>query len=137
MASTTTSASTRSASPLYSALVGLAALGVLLQGLWAGLFVREGKDFDDSWVKVHSLDGEVTIFLALVATIVAFVTMRRSRRDLVIGTGAFTLVLVLEAYIGGLIGDHSQLTAVHIPLALAIMGLAVWLPIRSRVGARS
>ena len=28
--------------PLWSALVGLTTLGVLLQGLWAGLFLRRG-----------------------------------------------------------------------------------------------
>lgn len=128
----TSATAARSSHPAYSALVGLASLGVLLQGLWAGLFVHEGRDYQAGWVHVHALGGEVTIALAAIATVVAFVTMRQRRLDLVIGAAVFTVVLVLEAYIGGLIGDHATLTAVHFPLAMALMGLAVWLPLRSR-----
>ena len=117
--------------PVYSAIIGLATLGVLLQGLWAGLFVREGEDFRASWVEVHAIDGEVTILLALVATVVAVVRMRRTRRDLVVGSAVFTVLLVVEAYIGGRIGSTAALTAVHFPLAMALMGLAVWLPLRA------
>ena len=126
----------RTSSPAYNALLGLATLGVLLQGLWAGLFAQEGKDYKNNWVHVHALDGEITILIAAIATVVAFVQLRQTRRDLVLGTAALTVVLVLEAYIGGLIGSHSALTAVHFPLAMAIMGLAVWLPVRAAVGAR-
>jgi heme A synthase len=122
----------RTSHPAYSALVGLASLGVLLQGLWAGLFVHEGKDYDSSWVEVHATGADITIALAAIATVVAFVTMRRTRTDLVAGTAAFTVVLLLEAFLGGLIGGHSGLTAIHFPLAMALMGLAVWLPLRAR-----
>jgi heme A synthase len=120
----------RTRHPLYSALIGLATLGVLLQGLWAGLFVQEGEEYQQNWVQVHALDGEVTIALAALATIAAFVLLRR-RMDLALGSAAFTVLLVLEAYIGGLIGDRARLTAVHFPLALALMGVAVWLPLRA------
>ncbi|MGI3784215.1 MAG: hypothetical protein ACRYG2_25940 [Janthinobacterium lividum] len=115
---------------LFSILIGLSALAVLLQGLWAGLFVEEGQDYKDSWVKVHALGGEVAIGLAALATIVALVKLR-SRLDVVVASIVFTLLLVLEAYLGGLIGDHSALTAIHFPLAMALMALAVWLPIRA------
>lgn len=131
-ASRDTAPAERTSHPAYSALVGLAALGVLLQGLWAGLFVHEGKEYEASWVSVHATGADITIALAAIATVVAFVTMRRTRTDLVVGTAAFTVVLLLEAFIGGLIGDHGALTAVHFPLAMALMGLAVWLPLRAR-----
>jgi hypothetical protein len=49
----------------------------------------------------------------------------------VVGSIAFTVLLVLEAYLGGLIGDHAGLTVIHFPLAMALMGLAVWLPFRA------
>jgi hypothetical protein len=126
----TTSRAPRPRHPLYSALIGLAVLGVLLQGLWAGLFVREGRDYQQNWVEVHALDGEVTIALAALATVAAFVFLRH-RRELVVGTAVFTVLLVAEAYIGGRIGGTARLTAVHFPLALALMGLAVWLSFRS------
>jgi MYXO-CTERM domain-containing protein len=115
---------------LYRALIGLATLGVLLQGLWAGLFVREGQDYQQNWVEVHALDGEVTIALAALATVAAFAFLRR-RRELVVGSAVLTVLLVLEAYLGGRIGATARLTAVHFPLALALMGLAVWLSVRS------
>jgi hypothetical protein len=43
------------------------------------------------------------------------------------------VLLVVEAYLGGLIRDDGKdsLTAVHVPLALALMALAVWLPLRA------
>lgn len=120
----------RPTSRLFSVLIGLSTLVVLLQGLWAGLFVQEGEDYKDSWVTVHARGAEIAIALALVATIVAIVKLR-SRTELVVGSIAFLLLLVVEAYLGGLIGDHAGLTAVHVPLAMVLMGLAVWLPIRA------
>ena len=126
-----TPATDRSRSPLYSALVGLASLGVLLQGVWAGLFIHEGRDYDPHWVAVHSLDGQVTTALALVATVIAFVQLR-ARRDLVLGTALLTVLLVVEVGLGQAVGRSHALQVVHIPLALALMGLAVWLPLRAR-----
>jgi hypothetical protein len=120
----------RSTNRLYSALVGLSTLVVLLQGLWAGLFIQEGVDYNDSWVEVHARGADLAIALALAATVVALVKLR-PRRDLVVGSIAFTVLLVLEAYLGGLIGDHAGLTVIHFPLAMALMGLAVWLPFRA------
>jgi hypothetical protein len=129
MASTTGRGS-RPRHPIYSALIGLAVLGVLLQGLWAGLFAHEGRDYQENWVEVHALDGEVTIALAALATVAALAFLRH-RRELVVGTAVLTVLLILEAYIGGRIGGTARLTAVHFPLALALTGLAVWLSVRS------
>ena len=120
----------RPTSRIYSVLIGLSTLAVFLQGLWAGLFVQEGQDYKDSWVTVHARGAEVAIGLAVLATVVAFVKLR-SRRDLVIASVVFTALLVLEAFLGGLIGDHATVTAVHFPLAMLLMGLAVWLPVRA------
>jgi hypothetical protein len=120
----------RSTNRLYSALVGLSTLVVLLQGLWAGLFIQEGVDYNDSWVEVHARGADLAIALALAAAVVALVKLR-PRRDLVVGSIAFTVLLVLEAYLGGLIGDHAGLAVIHFPLAMALMGLAVWLPFRA------
>ena len=125
-------------STLFSAVIGLAALAVLLQGVWAGLFLREGG-YRDSWVEVHARGGEVAIALAFVATVIAVVRLR-ARRELVIGSAALTVLLLLEAFLGGKVSDDHSLGAqvVHVPLALALMGLAVWLPTRAtrRIGAR-
>lgn len=120
---------------IYAAVTGLAAIAVLLQGLWAGIFLEHDgqRDRASSWIDVHATGGEVAIFFAALATVWALVRLR-GRKDLVLGAGALTVLLVLEAYLGGLIRDDGKdaLTAVHIPLSLLLMGVAVWLPFRAK-----
>jgi len=124
-------------SSLFSALIGLTALAVLLQGLWAGIFLEHDgqRDAAANWIDIHARGGEVAIVLAIIATIVAFVRLR-ARRNLWVGSAILTVLLIIQAYIGGLITDEGKdvLTAVHVPLAMVIMGLVVWLPLRSRHG---
>lgn len=122
-------ASPEARSPLYSALIGLATLGVLLQGVWAGLFL--GKPGGHGWVEVHQVGGQVSAALAIVAAIVAFLQLR-ARRDLVVGSVVFAVLLVAEVGLGSALGSAPGLLAVHIPLAMALLGLAVWLPLRAR-----
>jgi hypothetical protein len=122
-------------SRLYNFLTGLTSLVVLLQGLWAGIFLEHDGARDDaaSWIDVHARGGDVAIALAVVGLIVALVKLR-SRLDLLVGSAVLAILLMTESYLGGLVRDDSQdtLTAVHVPLAMAIMGLAVWLPLRAR-----
>lgn len=122
--------STDGARKAYLSVIGLAGVIILLQAVWAGLFIREGEDYQAGWVTVHARGAEVAIGLSVVAAVIAFVKMRE-RKDLLIGAGAMALILVLEAYVGGLIGAQANLTVVHIPLGMALMGLAVWLPMRA------
>ncbi len=123
----------RRTSPVYNILLGLTALAVLLQGLWAGLFLRGSTDAA-AWVNVHSVGSVVAIVLAVAATVVAFVHLR-SRRDLCIGTGVLAVLLVVETVLGGLIDATRSLTVVHVPLAMVLMALATWLPLRARSGS--
>ncbi len=117
----------------FTVLTGLAGLAIVLQGVWAGLFIHEGHDFQQGWVEVHARDGDIAIGLAFFATLVALAKLR-SRPGLVAGSIAFTGLLALEAFLGGLIGDAPWVAIIHIPLALALMGLAVWLPLRASRG---
>lgn len=129
---------------LFGIVTGLTALLVLLQGLWAGIFLEHDgqRDAASSWIEVHARGGEISLVLALAAVVVAFLKLR-TRRDLILGSVALVVLLVLESYVGGLIADDSldSLTAVHVPLAMATMAVAVWLPLRARHarprGARS
>lgn len=116
----------RHAHPAHSALVGLASLGVLLQGLWAGLFMR--GDYG-TWAPVHQHGGEATVTVAFLATVAAFVWLRH-RRDVLVGTTLLFVLLVVEMLLGMNGGDAA--VVVHVPLALLLMGLAVWLPTRAR-----
>jgi hypothetical protein len=121
---------------VFTALTGLAALAVVLQGLWAGLFLQyhdaAHRAQRESWIDVHALGGEVAIALAALATIWAIWRLR-SRRDLVIGAAALTVLLIIVAYIGGVITDDEKdsLIPLHIPLALVTLVLAVSLPLRA------
>jgi hypothetical protein len=123
-----------SARRTFTILTGLSAAAVVLQGLWAGIFLEHDgeRDAASSWIDVHARGGEVALLFAILATVVA-VARLRARKDLLIGAIALTVLLVAEAYVGGLIRDESKdtLTAVHVPLAMAIMGLVVWLPLRA------
>ena len=134
-ASTAAAARTSERDPLYSSLIGLTSLAILLQGLWAGLFIREGKDYDQTstqanWVTVHDWGARVATALALISLIVVVLRLR-ARRDLVIGTAVVFVGLVLEGYLGGEIGDHPSWPEFHIPLAMLLVGLSVWLPFRA------
>ena len=123
-------------SVLVEVLIGLSALAILLQGLWAGIFLEHDGQRDASgWIDVHGHGGEVALGLAALATIAAFVLLR-SRRDIWIGGLVLVVLLVVEAYIGGAIHDDGKdtLTIVHVPLAMVIMALAVWLSFRARRG---
>jgi hypothetical protein len=117
--------------PVWSALVGLASLGVLLQGLWAGLFLRPDAGDRGTWVAVHQHGAEVTVVLALLATAAALSWMR-ARRDLVIGTAVFLVLLVAEMFLGMAIEASSSAVVVHVPLAMLLLGVAVWLPTAAR-----
>jgi len=116
---------------VYSVTVGVTGLVILLQALWAGLFIKEGMDYQDAWVRVHDLGAKASIVLALVTLVIAVVTLR-SRRDLIIGTAVLLVLLAAEGHLGSLIGDAPWVTSIHFPLGMALMGLAVWLPFRSR-----
>jgi len=124
----------RRRSPIFAALIGLVGVTVLLQGLWAGIFLEHdgARDAAGTWIDIHARGGEVAILLAIIATVVTFVTAR-ARRDLWIGSLAIILLLIVEAWIGGLIRDDSKdtLTAVHVPLGMALMGLVTWLSFRA------
>ena len=124
----------RSGVALFSSLIGLAAVAVLLQGLWAGIFLEHDgrRDAAENWINVHATGGEVAIVLSALAAVAAFWKLR-SHRELWIGSAVLVVLLILEAWIGGQIRDEGRdaLTAVHIPLAMALMALVVWLPFRA------
>jgi Ca2+/Na+ antiporter len=109
-------------------LIWIVAAGVVLQGLWAGVFLQHDWRGGESaaWVDVHARAGELTILVAGAATVVAYRRLRH-RRAMYRASAALTALLVLEAFLGGLIRDHNVwwLTAVHIPLAMVLVWLTV------------
>lgn len=137
-----TSSSTPSTLPtstyaVFGALTGLTAVVVVLQGLWAGIFLEGEGERPEKWVDVHALGAHVATVLA-VLTLVWAVWKLRSRTDLWVGSLLLAVVVVAESYLGGLIRDEGKdtLTAVHVPLAMLTVALVVWLPLRARAGRR-
>lgn len=120
---------------LFSALVGLTTLAVLLQGVWAGIFIQPRAD--DTFVGIHSIGAYVAIVLAVAATVVAVLQLR-SRRDLVAASVVFTVLILIETGLGVAVESGTDgLTVIHVPLAMMIMGMAVWLPLKARKSSRS
>ena len=109
-------------------LMWIVVAGVILQGVWAGVFLQHDWLGGESalWVDVHARAGELTILVAGAATVLAYRRLP-TRRAVYRASAALTGLLVLEAFLGGLIRDHhvSWLTAVHVPLALVLVWLAV------------
>ncbi|WP_040337199.1 hypothetical protein [Candidatus Blastococcus massiliensis] len=127
---TTADPAARRAHPVHSALVGLASLGVLLQGVWAGLFMG-GYDYG-TWASVHQHGGEATVALAFLATVAAVVWLRHRTAVVVVGTTLLFVLLVVQWLVGMAIDGSSWAVVVHVPLAMLLMGLAFWLPTQAR-----
>jgi hypothetical protein len=117
--------------PAFSALLGLTSLGVLLQGLWAGLFL--GTDDYSTWVSVHQHAGSTTVVLGLLSLVAALVWMRH-RTPVVAATAALFVLLLVEYLLGMFADDARGNLVVHVPLALLLMALAVYLPVMARRG---
>jgi len=117
----------------FSILNGLTLLGVLLQAVWAGEFIgRHGGRQD--WVTVHEIGGFVVVVLAL-ATAVAAVALRRASSAVMFGALGLLVLIVVQTGLGEAItkSDANELIAAHIPIAVLVFGLGVYL---SGVGAR-
>jgi hypothetical protein len=121
-------------SKAFASLVGLTALIILLQGVFAGVFLEHDgeRDKSASYIDAHANGAHAATVLAIAAALLAVVKLR-ARKPLVVGSVLLAVLLLAEAYIGGLIRDEGKdtLTAVHVPLAMGIMGVTVWLSLKA------
>lgn len=113
-----------------SVLLAVTALLLVLQGLWAGLFLSTDPR-SDTWIHVHDIGAWASLLCSIAAA--GWISWRL-RSDRLGWAGSVLLVLLIagEAHLGGQITDHGDdaLTAIHVPLAMALLALAVWLPMR-------
>lgn len=117
---------------MFSILNGLTLLGVLLQAVWAGEFIdRAGQE---GWITVHEIGAFVVVVLAL-ASALATVTLRRAHSALTLGALGLFLLIVVQTGLGEAItrAGATGLIVAHVPIAILIFGLGVYL---SGVGAR-
>ncbi|MCW2669462.1 MAG: hypothetical protein QOD70_2096 [Frankiales bacterium] len=121
--------------PFFSSLTGLIALVVLLQFVFAGVFLRyDGKrDASTRWIDAHAWGAHIGTVLAVAAAIYA-VARLRARKDLLVGSVVLAVLFLVESYIGGAIRDDGKdsWTAVHVPIAFLLTSLVIWLPLRAR-----
>ena len=121
--------------PFFASLTGLLAVVVLLQFVFAGVFLRyDGKrDASTSWIDAHAWGAHIGTVLAVAAAIYA-VARLRGRRDLLVGSIVLAVLFLVESYIGGAIRDNGKdsWTAVHVPIAFLLTSLVIWLPLRAR-----
>src|SRR5690242_6534824 len=75
----------------YTVLIGIGTLAILLQGVWAGIFLEHGNpDRAGGWIDVHARGGELALLFVVAATITAFLRVR-ARRDLWVGGVVLTV----------------------------------------------
>lgn len=117
----------------FSVVNGLTLLGVLLQAVWAGAFIDRpvGRDI---WITVHEIGGFVVVVLALV-TVLATIALRRAGSALTIGALSQLVLIAVQTGLGEAItkAGSDALITVHVPLAVLIFGLGIYL---SSAGAR-
>lgn len=132
--------STNNHAPLpraFTVLVGLTSLGVLAQGVTAGIFVdQEGRD---GWVTVHGVIADVTWVAALATAIVGYRTVRRMHHRLWVLTAVLFVLALAQTGLGHLITDGGMdgLIVVHVPLAMLIFGLTIWLVVATAHARRT
>lgn len=116
---------------VFAALTGLTSLAILLQGVLAGAFVD--KDNEDSLITAHGVVADVSWGLALITTIVGWRVLHGRERRLLAGTAVLFGLTLAQTGIGHLItdGGHDSLIVVHVPLAMLVFGLTVWLSVRA------
>jgi hypothetical protein len=105
---------------------GLLAAAVFAQAVLAGLFLDGG----DGWRAWHAVNGMLVLpLLALGQVVLAVLAWRRGRAPgwLAAASGGLLLALLIQNVLG-----MTNQVAVHVPLGLAIFGLAGALLVRTR-----
>jgi heme A synthase len=112
---------------VFSILNGLILLGVLVQGMTGGAFL--GGATGVNWAQLHQVNAGVVETLALVAAILAIATQRR-RRGIAVWSPVLFALLILQHGLGaGISGGNRVLVAVHVPVALLVVGVGVYLSV--------
>jgi ABC-type uncharacterized transport system permease subunit len=118
--------------PVFAALSGLTSLAILAQAFFAGEFIQHGAR--GGWLDAHSVGADVASVLAVMTAIYAFVKLRPDARALMIRAIVLAVLVIIQNFIGHEITDSSEdwLIPIHVPLALLIFGLTVWLSASAR-----
>jgi heme A synthase len=121
---------------MFTGLAWLIAVGVVLQGLWAGEMFNRAAGH--GWLTVHQITAYVLVILSLLAAIVAATNLRRSRPGLVWPSVGLFVLMLIQTGLGQAMtdGDAQSVIAAHIPVAVLLMGVAVYVALASSRPAR-
>jgi len=116
---------------VFTALTGVTSLLIFLQAVTAGEFVSQ--EDRDPWIEAHNIVGNATLVVALGVAVFTVVAFHATHRVLMWATIALFVLLVAQLLMGHLITDAKQdwLIGVHVPVALLVFGLTIWLSIRA------
>lgn len=123
---------TTTRSPLaraFAPLAGVTSLLILCQAVTAGQFIADEKA--ELQLEVHSMVGYLTVLAAVATAVVAAIAFRRSSPALLWGSVALAVMTAGQLVIGKLITDAEQdgWIGVHVPLALLVFGVTIWLAV--------
>jgi hypothetical protein len=121
----------------FASLTGLTSLGILVEAVIAGQFI--GKKHEHTLISTHGMIANVIILLSLITVILAWRLDRQTRGPLLVGSGVLFVLVVVQTILGHLISDghHTALTVVHVPVALLVFGLTIWLSLQAAVISRA
>jgi hypothetical protein len=129
---TATSAPARSgAARALAPLIGVTSLGVLLQAVTAGIFMALRRNGGEAWVGVHDMIANVTVLVSIAAAVVALIAVRGTRPVVAWGSLVLAVLLIAQTLVGHLMADAELdgLVALHVPLAMLVFGLTIWLSV--------
>lgn len=123
--------------PVFAALTGLTSLGILLEAVFAGKLINSSST--GGWLSAHDANADVLVALAVLTAIYASVVLRATARPLVIGSIVLAALVIAQTAIGHAItsGSDNGLLVIHVPLAMLVFGLTIWLSVSARTLRRS
>ena len=131
---TTTATIPAGARRAFAILIGLSALFVLFQYFTSGEFITDGipKATREAWTTIHGFGAYPVMVFALLAAVVAFARLR-AVRGLAIAAAVYFVATVVQWLLGHAISTLGidALTPLHVVVAAIVLGLAVWLSVRS------
>ncbi|MDQ2850769.1 MAG: hypothetical protein M3Y49_08545 [Actinomycetota bacterium] len=109
----------------------MTSVAILVQAVTAGAFVN--KTGSDTWVTAHGVIADASWVLALISAAIGWIWIRQATPRLAQWAIALFVLTLAQTGIGHLITDYGydSLIAVHVPLAMIIFGLTVWITARA------
>jgi hypothetical protein len=110
---------------ITTALTGVVGVGVIAQGLIAGLFL-DGSGHQRA-IDAHEMLGPLLVLVALAAAMVSSLQLRGSASGQKVSHATLGLAaaLTIEVVLGFISSDHPALLAVHIPVAIGMFGFFI------------